>query len=227
MANQSTLETFEAAVAGATNDECVEMTLRLFKEVGHRCDRLAGMVLEVDDRDAVNEAFAFVSAADDVVPSLKWSEPRIDKPARRIQQAKTRLDKAIKRRGRIGPIPWEEKTPEERHQEAVLTVQERDRKWAEGDKLLAKVDFSRPAVLNALQAAIADSPDGLTRARDVALKLLPKATDPKTPGRQRLIARVGKVMRELAADGQLEQLRPDQDPLIGRETCRFKLKGSS
>ena len=220
----STLETFEAAVAGATNDECVEMTLRLFKEVGHRCDRLAEMVLEVDDRDAVNEAFTFVSAAEDIVPSLRWSEPRIDKPHRRIYDAKTRLDKAIKRRGRTGPIPWDEKTPEDRRQQLEAAERAREREQAAGNRLLAKTDLSPARVLMVLRGS--GSPDALMRARDVAVLLVPKAKDTQLVGRQRLINRVGMVLKQLAEAGELERLMPD-DPKDGRATSRFKLRPAS
>jgi hypothetical protein len=220
MATQSTLETFEAAVAGATNDECVEMTLRLFKEVGHRCHRLAEMVLEVDDRDAVNEAFAFVSVARDLVPLMKFSEPRIEKPSSRIYDAKTKLEKAIKRRGRTTSVPFEEMTADERADHWRREEQERERERAQGDKLLAKVDISTDAVLAAVRELLSIRPSPL-KASDVALHICPDAEATDTPGRQRLINRVGMVLKELAVSGQLERLMP-ADSREGRATCRFK-----
>jgi len=80
-----------------------------------------------------------------------------------------------------------------------LEEAEQQRRDREEEALLERVDLSRGAVLDAFRAAVSET--GVVQARDVALALCPDATDPDTPGRQKIIARVGAEIRRLAADG--------------------------
>jgi hypothetical protein len=50
---------------------------------------------------------------------------------------------------------------------------------------------------------------------------MPALVDTGIAGRQKVIARIGMVMRELAKSGKLEQQKPGHDGTGSRATCRY------
>jgi hypothetical protein len=112
-------------------------------------------------------------------------------------------------------------TPANRAVARQRETKESERRERASDALLERLNLSRAAVEGAFRTAIEGSPDRRTRARDVALLLAPELTDTKALGRQRVIARVGKVLGELAAEGVAVKIRPTDE--YGRETCRYQL----
>lgn len=78
------------------------------------------------------------------------------------------------------------------------------------------VDLSPDRVHSALRAAAAAG-NGATRARDVAIELVPEAVRKDLPSRQILIAKVGKVIRQLEAQGLALRVRA----VTGTGSCRW------
>jgi hypothetical protein len=91
-----------------------------------------------------------------------------------------------------------------------------------GERFIAGADLSDGAVLAACGRAVADTPDGRLRARDVAVALFPPIMSPDAPGRQLLIARVGAKMRDLVETGALVRVAEPH----GRMTSRYALVGA-
>lgn len=84
-------------------------------------------------------------------------------------------------------------------------AEERERQRDEADKLVARAKITPERVLSALAKA---GPEAV-RPVKVAVALMPALTDTSCPGRQTVVYRVGRALRELAAEGRVEQIRPD------------------
>jgi hypothetical protein len=197
----STLDRFDEVIGGATNDELIELEYRLIEELTDRAGTVTRIALESGDRDIENEAATYVGVVDEMFPFMA-SNKRIHASSRYVDKCKEELRDAIEARSsgeettsgafrawKVGKSP-----AAKRHEEA-----EQARKDREEEALLERVDLSRGAVLEAFRAAVSET--GMVQARDVALALCPDATDPDTPGRQKIIARVGAEIRRLAAEG--------------------------
>jgi hypothetical protein len=219
----STLDRLDDVLGGATNDELLELTHRVFEELAERVGNVSRLALDEEDRDLVNEAFTFASMARTFLPTMSRRE-RINDAWDHINDCKKKLEKAIDQRSSDDqpkyPIRgWAiRQTPASRRADEKKRLE--DEKKAE--KLLASIALTHETVLAAFRLAAADS-GGIVQARDVALALCPDATPTETPGRQILIARVSKIIRELERDGALVRTSEAN----GRRTCRFAEAGAT
>ena len=103
--------------------------------------------------------------------------------------------------------------------------EERARKRAEAEQAIANVVVSLDSVFEAAAKALVLSLGEAVSARDVTVALSPAAADPHMPGRQLLIARVGKTMRELVESGQL--LRVSEPDPAKRKTGRYAVRDAA
>lgn len=117
-------------------------------------------------------------------------------------------------------------TREERMGEWERKQKERAREKEQGDALLVSLKLTTPAVARAFKAAAKASPDGKTRARDVAIVIVPALADKATVGRQRVIARVGQALLELRDAGKAVQIHPPNGKYGPIGTCRWALPGT-
>jgi hypothetical protein len=77
-------------------------------------------------------------------------------------------------------------------------------------------------VLDALGKAVA-SHGGDVRVADVMVALDKRLADPSVPGRQQVVADVTKALRELAVDGRVRKIRPDDHDGGRRKSHRYAL----
>lgn len=210
----------DRALAGASNDEAVELAFELFEALADRVERAVDIAIDCDDRDAENEALAFASEVDGLFPFLGGKGNRMKRASYVVDDAKRDIERAIRnRRSETGRGPSRIERFSDRRNARVQSAWEASRRREEkaAAKTVQRADVSRERVLE----AISRLDPGQFQARDVAIALLPELADTGIVGRQAVINAVATVIRHLATKGTLEQHRPDGSK--GRMTCRYTL----
>lgn len=214
----STLDRFDEVVEGTTNDELIELTYRNFEELAERVGNLSRVALEECDRDLVNEAFTFAKVVDKLFPFYPKVE-RVSDASHHVDHCIKQLNIVIEARGdgsQPSGRPWMiRSTPASRRADE----KRREEEQRKTDELIAKVDLSPEAVLEAFRAAVSDGRP--VQIREVALALYPDAEPADTPGRQVLINRVSQIVRKLSLDGLV--VKASEASYEKRVTCRWAL----
>ena len=216
----SPAELFTRAIEGATNDELLELTYRMLETLADRAENAADIAIDSDDRDIENEALTFAKEADALMPwnprngryeSARYkigdAEKDIETAARnrraRLDGTRSRVEQFSRRRTARLHSAWE---VEGRH------------KAKQREQLVQRADVTAERVMEAIAAATGRQ----VRAKDIAIALMPRLADTSVGGRQAVINRVSRVLRDLAKAGQLEQIRPESND-DGRKTCRYSV----
>jgi len=210
---QAPLELLERAIPGATNDAMLELAYRVLDNLAERSEAAADVAIDADDRDVENEALAFVSEVDKMF-ALLWasSPPRLRNAAAQVDDAKRDIEAAIRnRRARLDGRPTALSQFSSRRLRRAHTAWEveRRRETRQSDQLLERANVTPDRVLDALTRALEGADTSDVRPMEVAIALLPELADASLPGRQRVVNRVGQIMRGLVAEGRIVQIRPD------------------
>ncbi len=206
---QTPLELLDRAIPGATNDAMLELCYRVLENLAERAESAADFAIDSDNRDAENEALVFVSEVDKLI---HWSYHGRLKCGWVVSDAKKDLEVAARnRRERLnGSTTALEAFSARRRQKqwnADNLERIREEMRARATRKRAKVTQER--VLEALAKAVVQSRVGDVRVADVIVALDKRLADTSIPGRQMVVADVTKMLRDLADEGRVQRIRPD------------------
>lgn len=192
---------FARATHGATNDEALELAYRLFENLGYRAENVSKIARASHDRDAINEAWVFVSLVDKVVPHAFWS---IDRRASavwdRVRDAKKRVEQAQRSQAKVRP-------------EAATQLEVNANEEADDEKAADAIpEFTdkrvKAAVRTAIRAQRLPHCRGAVHSSDVLAVLAPGAASHRNSRPTRAAMRVSQRLSKLAKAGSIVRLRP-------------------
>jgi hypothetical protein len=218
------LDLLDRAIPGATNDEMLELAYRVIENLAERSERAVDLAIESDDRDVENEALAFACEVDRIPNS--FSQGRIRAVHDTTFWAKQDIQVAIQnRRARLeGRHDAIQRYSYRRSQRATQRARvDLVRVSTQGRKTRKRANVTRERVLAALATAVDVSSSDNVRVADVIVALDKRLADGTVPGRQQVVADVSKVLRELASEGRVQRIRPDNYDGGRRKPHRYAL----
>ncbi len=188
----------------------LELAYQVLENLGERAESAADFGIDSDNRDVENEAMVFIKEAVKIPNSLSCPD-RVRNVWFRIHDAEEDLGKAIRnRRERLeGGTALEQFSHRRSRRVQSAWEVERRREKAQSEKTLERANVTSERVLDALQRALQTAASADVRPVDVAIALMSELADPSIAGRQRVVTRVGQVMRGLADEGRVQRIRPD------------------
>lgn len=191
----------DQALAGATNDEALELAYTLLDDLADRAEKAADIAIDSGDRDAENEALTFCAEVDEMLPNLVWSNERLTAAGTKARHAKQDVEVAIRNRRALGRGASKVEQFSRCRNARVIDARaaQRRREQAESDQLLERAQITLERVAGAVESL--DGSD--FKALDVTLALMPELRDTSIAGRQSVINRVSQQMQRLVKDGRL------------------------
>lgn len=202
------LEILDRAIESATNDEMLELCYRVLENLGDRAEAAADFAIDSDERDVENEAMVFIAEVEKI-PQLLTTSQRVEDVWHRAYDAKKDLGKAIRNRrarldGRLTAL--EQYSHRRRNRASSHRAEEILLGWARAEKNLKLARITEERVVEALATA---SAKGEVRVIEVVVALDGRFADTSRDGRQDAVAQVGKILRRLASEGRVTQIRPE------------------
>lgn len=220
---ESPMQLFERAMRGASNDEALELGIRLVESLAERAENAADIAIDSDDRDVENEALIFIQEAENYVHV--WArDARRGSAWHKLNDAQHDLQKAVRNRRARLDGKWsrvEEFSHRRNARICSAYAVEAARETRQRDELLERANITPERVLAAMQKALeASGPE--VKAKDVTVALMPELADTSVVGRQTVVNRVSQIMRRLVGEGALVQHRHGNND-GGRHTCTYAI----
>jgi hypothetical protein len=218
------LELLKRSIPGATNDAILELAYQVLENLAERAESAADFAIESDLRDVENEALVFAKEVKSLIGS--FNHGRLREAEFKVHDAEKDLQKAIRNRRTAleGKRTALEQFSDRRTRRAHSAWEvELRREKMRAAKTLDRANITPERVMEALIRAQSVRP-GDVRPIEVAVALMSELADTAVDGRQLVVAHVGKILRELVAEGRVVQVRPD-DYDGRRKNCRYAVAG--
>lgn len=186
-AGEAPFPLFERAMAGATNDEAIELCYLLFEELARRAENAVDIARQVDDRDVANETFVFVERVDDLIPYLGASG-RVRHAAGRVLDLKPEVERLVSNARSDTP-------------QRTRTVVEKD--WCGPDEIPAG------EVMLALERAIEAKGSDAVSTADIGRALWPDVLMHANGRASRAQLRLAQLLAKLVRHGDVVRVRGD------------------